>query len=87
MPTILCIFKINDSGMSFREPVGVHPFCKKTHCDQFLALSLPRTHMYAFGVPSSPIAYAISSIDTPIVFTFLICHSVLTHFLPQNSVK
>ena len=81
MPTILCIFKINESGMFFRETVGVHPFCKKTHCDQFLALSLPCTHMYAFRVPSSPFAYAISSIDTSVAFTFLVFHSFRTPFI------
>ena len=81
MSTILRIFKINDSGMSFRETVGVYPFCKKTHCDQFLALSLPCTHMYAFRVPSSPFAYAISSIDTSVAFTFLVFHSFRTPFI------
>ena len=80
MPTILCIFKINESGMFFRETVGVHPFCKKTHCDQFLALFLPCTHMYAFRVPSSPFSYGISWIDGPVVFIFLVSHSFVTFF-------
>ena len=68
---MLCIFRINDSSMSFRETVieFIH-FVRKHPMTNFLALSLPCTHMYAFRVPSSPFAYAISSIDTPRRFHF-----------------
>ena len=85
MQTILCIFKIIVSDMSFREIVRDH--VSKCLMTKFLALALSCTRMYAFRVASSPFAYAISLIDTHRRFTFLVCHSFLTLFYLRTHVK
>ena len=41
-------------------------FVSKHIVANFLALSLPCMHMYAFRVPSSLLVYVMSSIDTPL---------------------
>ena len=79
MPTILCIFKINDSGMSFRKTVGVHPFCKQTHCDQFSFLSLVRTFTH-LEYPLPHLRTRSHRLILSVVFTFFVCHSFLTLF-------
>ena len=87
MPIILCIFKISDSGMSFRETVGVHPFCKQIPYDQFFGfLSIVHTCTH-LEYPLLHLRTRFHRLIPVAVFTLLIYHSFLTLLYVRAHVK